>query len=325
MNELNVLIDPFWQFDINIPGVRITRWDLTGEAPHQADIVVTGHWSPKNAVAQAAAAGAKLLQISSIGFDALHPDVPSGLQVANAATVHETATSEAVLTALLAVIRDIPQLVRDMDSRKWNNFYSTGLADKKILLIGVGGVGQAVRRRLEPFEVELTFAASRERDEEYGHVYALDQVDQFLSEQDAVIVVIPANEQTNNFIDADFLSKMKDGAVLLNAGRGSLADMDALTAAGKRLKIVLDVANPEPLPAAHPIWEVAALITAHNGGNTAAMHPRMKALLERQINHALSGKHLKILCLEIDFPHRSFNGWFLVLPAGIRFSYWNKI
>lgn len=297
MSDLSVLIHPFWQFEIDLPGVQVTRWDLTGEPPCRADIVATGHWSPKNAVEQAAAAGAKLLQIGSIGFDALNPDIPDGLQVANATTVHETATSETVVTALLAAIRDIPQLVHDMDAHKWNNFYGTGLADKKVLLIGVGGVGQAIRRRLEPFEVELTFVASRERDEDYGHVYALNQVAELLPEQDVVLVVIPANKQTNSFIDAEFLAKMKDGAVLLNAGRGSLADMDALVAEGNRLKIVLDVATPEPLPAEHPIWDAATLITAHNGGNTDAMHPRMKALIERQIKHALAGEPFENIVL----------------------------
>lgn len=297
MSSLNVLIHPFWQFEIDLPDVQVTRWDLTGTPPHEADIVVTGHWAPQNAVEQAAAAGAKLLQIGSIGFDAINPDLPSGLQVANATTVHESATSETVLTALLAAIREVPQLVRDMDAHKWNNFYGTGLADKKVLLIGVGGVGQAIRRRLEPFETELTFVASRERDEDFGHVYALDQVAELLPAQDVVITVIPANEKTNGFINADFLAKMKDGSVLLNAGRGSLADMDALVAEGKRLKIVLDVTTPEPLPAEHPIWDAATLITAHNGGNTDAMHPRMKALLERQIKHALAGEAFENIVL----------------------------
>ncbi|MDP9801057.1 phosphoglycerate dehydrogenase-like enzyme [Arcanobacterium wilhelmae] len=290
MSEVNVAIDPFWDVNIDIPGVNVVRWDLEGEAPGPLDIVVTGHWVPGDGAERAAKAGAKLLQIGSIGFDAVNPDLPEGLQVANAATVHETATAEMVLAMLLAGLRNIPQMVADNKEHKWNTFYYEGLADKKVMLIGVGGVGREIMKRLEPFAVDLTLVASRERDEDFGHVYSLDQIDDLLPEQDVVIIVIPATDATKGLVNKDFLAAMKDGATFLNAGRGTLAVTEDLAAEGDRLHLLIDVVDPEPLPADSPLWEAAQLITSHNGGNTKAMHPRMQALIERQAKHALAGE-----------------------------------
>ncbi|MFC5281581.1 NAD(P)-dependent oxidoreductase [Arcanobacterium canis] len=290
MNKVNVSIDPFWDVNIDIPGVNVVRWDLKGEAPGPLDIVVTGHWVPKDGAERVAAAGAKLLQIGSIGYDSVNPDLPEGLQVANAATVHETATSEMVLTMLLAGLRNIPQMVADNKEHKWNVFYDEGLADKKVMLIGVGGVGKEIIKRLTPFSVDLTLVASRERDEDFGHVYSLEQIDDLLPHQDVVIIVIPATETTKGLVNKEFLAKMKDGATFLNAGRGTLAVTDDLVAEGGRLKLLIDVVDPEPLAQDSPLWDVAQLITSHNGGNTRAMHPRMEALIERQVKHLLAGE-----------------------------------
>ena len=297
MSALKVAIHPVWDFDIDIPGVEVIRWDLKDPAPEGLDILVTGHWMSPNGVELAQRTGAHLLQIGSIGFDSLNPDLPEGLQVANAATVHETATSEMVVGILIALYRQIPTMVRNTEHRRWDNFYTSGLADRKIMLIGVGGVGRAIAQRLEPFEVELTYVASRERDEEYGHVFALSQIDALLPQQDAVVVVIPATDSTRGMIDRDFLSQMKDGAVFLNAGRGTLADTQALAEAGHRLQIAVDVADPEPLPPDSPLWDTAQLITSHNGGNTLGMHRRMKVLVERQIKHALAGEPFENIVL----------------------------
>ncbi|WP_308806884.1 NAD(P)-dependent oxidoreductase [Actinotignum urinale] len=296
MDTLNVALHPFWDFDITVPGVNIIRWDLEGETPAPLDIIVTGHWTPRNGIDIANKAGAHLLQIGSIGFDML-PEPPAGIQVANAKTVHETATAEMALTMLLAVFREIPRMVRGADEGRWDCFYSQGLAEQKVMLLGVGGVGDEIARRLEPFEVELTRVASREREDARGHVYSLAQGMELLGQQDAVIVVLPANEHTVGVIDDGFLSAMKDNAVLLNIGRGKLADPQALVKHSTRLRLALDVTDPEPLAVDDPLWKGAELITSHNGGNTRALHQRMKNLVERQIVHALAGEPFENIVL----------------------------
>ncbi|MDD7384367.1 MAG: NAD(P)-dependent oxidoreductase [Actinomycetaceae bacterium] len=301
MANLQVSIDPFWDFDIGIPGVDVTRWDIkkdgTAPEPGHFDIILTGHWTPANGVDIAKNAGARLLQIGSVGFDMLPENVPEGLQVANASTVHETGTSEMVLTLLLAGVRDIPTIVHNDDHNEWGQFYVDGLADKKVMLIGVGGVGRAIIQRLKPFEVDLTLVASHARDEEFGHVHGMDELNKLLPEQDVVIVIVPANKHTKGLVNKDFLAQMKDGAYFLNAGRGSVAVTEDLAAEGDRLNLLIDTVDPEPLPADSPLWGAAKIITSHNAGNSRAMQPRMKALIERQIRHALAGEPFENIVL----------------------------
>ncbi|MEW6891895.1 NAD(P)-dependent oxidoreductase [Trueperella pyogenes] len=292
MKSVTVSIHPFWNFEIDIPGVSVVRWDFESEPPvDRADVVVTSHWATPNGVEMAQKVGASLLQIGSIGYDMIAPDLPAGLQVANAATVHEAATAETVVLDLLIALRDVPRMAVNTAARTWEPFYAPGLTDKRIVLVGVGGVGSQIAQRLRAFNADITYVASRERDEDFGHVYSLDTAPaEVWAQADAVVVVIPATPDTKGLIDADFLAKLKDGAVLVNAGRGVLAVNEALVAEAGRLRIVLDVADPEPLPADSPLWDAAFFISHHNGGNTDAMHPRMKALVERQVRAALAGE-----------------------------------
>ncbi|WP_406715315.1 NAD(P)-dependent oxidoreductase [Trueperella pyogenes] len=292
MKNVTVSIHPFWNFEIDIPGVSVVRWDFESEPPvDRADVVVTSHWATPNGVEMAQKVGASLLQIGSIGYDMIAPDLPAGLQIANAATVHEAATAETVVLDLLIALRDVPRMAANTAARTWEPFYAPGLTDKRIVLVGVGGVGSQIVQRLRAFNADITYVASRERDEDFGHVYSLDTAPaEVWAQADAVVVVIPATPDTRGLIDADFLAKLKDGAVLVNAGRGVLAVNEALVAEAGRLRIVLDVADPEPLPADSPLWDAAFFISHHNGGNTDAMHPRMKALVERQVRAALAGE-----------------------------------
>ncbi|MCI7550882.1 MAG: NAD(P)-dependent oxidoreductase [Actinomycetaceae bacterium] len=291
MSEITVAIHPFWTFDIDVPGAKIIRWDFESAPPAGgADIVVTSHWAKPDAVELAQKAGASLLQIGSIGFDMIDPDALGSLRVANAKTVHEPATAETVVLDLLIALRDVPRMMANSANKNWEPFYAPGLTDKEIVLVGVGGVGSQIAQRLEAFNAHITYVASRERDEDFGHVYALDTApDSVWAKADGVITVIPATDQTRGIINKDFLAKLKDGAVVLNAGRGVLAVNEDLVSEKDRLRIVLDVADPEPLPADSALWDAAFFISHHTGGNTDAMQPRMKAVVEQQIHAALNG------------------------------------
>ena len=96
-------------------------------------------------------------------------------------------------------------------------------------------------------------------------------------------------------VDAEFLAAMRDGALLVNVARGKVADTDALVAeaASGRLRVAIDVTDPEPLPADHPLWTTPnVLISPHVGGASTAFRPRAVALLQRQLAAYADGRPL---------------------------------
>jgi phosphoglycerate dehydrogenase-like enzyme len=113
-----------------------------------------------------------------------------------------------------------------------------------------------------------------------------------LAEADVVVVSVPLNEETTRLVDDAFLSSMRHGALLVNVARGGVADTAAMLrhAAAKRLRLALDVTDPEPLPDGHPLFALPnVLITPHVGGATSAMLPRMARLLGEQIARMARG------------------------------------
>jgi phosphoglycerate dehydrogenase-like enzyme len=167
------------------------------------------------------------------------------------------------------------------------------LADRRVLLVGYGGVGKAIEARLLPFEAEVTRMASRAREDAAGTIHGIDALYEQLPLHEIVVVSVPLSGQTQKLVDAKFLAAMPDGALLVNVARGPVADTGALVAetSSGRLRAALDVTDPEPLPADHPLWTTpGVLITPHVGGASSAMFPRMVRLVRKQIGLLLDGK-----------------------------------
>ncbi|MDO5496056.1 MAG: NAD(P)-dependent oxidoreductase [bacterium] len=270
-------------------GVEVVEWDLSSPPPRDhIDMVVFPPFARPPLMEAAGNVSSRLLQLQSIGYDSLEPHVPSGSVVANGASVHESATAELALALLLAVTREVPRMVRNQDLSRWQQFHTHGLADSRVLMVGYGGVGKAIADRLTPFEVALTRVATSRREDELGVVHAVEELGELLPEADAVIVIVPLTPKTEGLVDDEFLAAMPDGAVLVNVARGKVADTSALLRHADRLRIALDVTDPEPLPADHPLWQKATLIAPHVGGATDAQTPRLKELLQRQMAHLLA-------------------------------------
>jgi phosphoglycerate dehydrogenase-like enzyme len=207
--------------------------------------------------------------------------------------VHETSTSELALALVLASQRHIPDFVRTQSERRWTPVFADSLADRRVLLLGFGGVGKAVAARLAPFEVELIPVASRARDEGGVHIHGVDELPSLLPRADIVIVSLPGGDSTRHIIDDGVLSALPDGALVVNVGRGSLIDTPALVdhARRGRIRAALDVTDPEPLPEDHPLWTLpGVLISPHVGGASSAMRPRIARLVHRQIQRMLAGE-----------------------------------
>ena len=165
-----------------------------------------------------------------------------------------------------------------------------------MLILGYGNIGQAVERRLAGFEVNIIRVATTARtDDEGREIHGQDELPALLPTADVVIVIMPQTPATTKLINADFLARMKDGAVLVNVARGAIVDTDALLAEVMtgRINAALDVTDPEPLPSDHPLWTApGVLISPHVGGSTSAFAPRAKRLVEDQLNRWRQGQSL---------------------------------
>jgi phosphoglycerate dehydrogenase-like enzyme len=237
----------------------------------------------------------RVVQTLSAGVDSIEPhlgQLPAGVKLCNARGVHEASTAELALTLILSSLRGIPRFVRGQDNEKWYAGFYPALADRRVVIVGYGSIGAAVEDRLLPFECTVERVARSARTSPRGPVRALDELPGLLPTADVVVLTTPLTEQTRGLVNAPFLAAMKDGALLVNVARGPVVDTKALlteTESG-RLLAALDVTDPEPLPAGHPLWHApGVLVSPHVGGSTSAFLPRAKRLVVAQLERFAAG------------------------------------
>ncbi|MGG7612353.1 2-hydroxyacid dehydrogenase [Streptomyces sp. ZG43] len=244
-------------------------------------------------------ARAEVVQTLSAGVDhvqagmaPLHP----GVRLCNARSVHEASTAELTLALILASLRGIPRFVEGQRQEEWRSGFYPALADKTVLIVGYGSIGSAIEDRLAPFECARVLRVARSaRDTERGPVHPIAELPSLLPEADVVVLSTPLTDATRGLADAEFLARMRDGALLVNVARGPVVETKALLAEAEsgRLTAALDVTDPEPLPAGHPLWHApGVLISPHVGGSTSAFLPRAKRLLARQLTRWTAGEPL---------------------------------
>ncbi|MFE8987800.1 2-hydroxyacid dehydrogenase [Streptomyces collinus] len=246
----------------------------------------------------------RVVQTLSAGIDHVEPGLghlPAGVRLCNARGVHEASTGELTLALILASLRGIPDFVRAQDRGEWLGGFRPALADKNVLIVGYGSIGEAIEDRLVPFEVARVARVARsERTTARGPVHPLTELPALLPEADVVILSTPLNESTRGLAGADFLSRMKDGALLVNVARGPVVDTKALLAELEtgRITAALDVTDPEPPGREHPLWRApGVLISPHVGGPTSAFLPRAKRLLVDQLNRYVNREPLRNVIL----------------------------
>lgn len=281
------LIDAVGAFPENLKPVL---WDLNNDPQVPLDdieIAVMPYMATADTLRSIRKAeNLKVVQTQTTGFDGLVELIGDRADINTAAGVHAASTAEMAIGLAIASLRGFPQAVRDQQEGHWNPQQWPGLADRTVGLVGVGGIGDEIRKRLEPFEVNLLRFGSTARTDEHGQVFATSDLPAHAPKIDVLILIVPLNDSTHHLVDAPLLAKLPDGATVVNVARGPVVDTDALVAevASGRLNVASDVFDPEPLPQDHPLWKCPnALIIPHNGGNTAAFFPRMVKLLQRQV------------------------------------------
>jgi phosphoglycerate dehydrogenase-like enzyme len=281
-------------------GTDISVWSGSGEYADAADVEF---WVPpflaSDDVVRAAERMPRLavVQLLTAGADNWVGRLPLAVTLCDARGVHDSSTSEWAATAVLAALRDFPRFAVAQAAGRWEQGATDELAGKRVLVVGAGAIGDALCRRLEPFDVELTRTARRARD----GVHAVDELPALLPAADVVVLLVPLTGATRGMVDAAFLARMHDGALLVNAARGPVVDTDALVAelSSRRLRAALDVTDPEPLPAGHPLWTVPGLLlTPHVAGSVSGLLPRAYGLVARQLWRYADGEPLDNLVVD---------------------------
>jgi phosphoglycerate dehydrogenase-like enzyme len=266
--------------------------------------------------------GVKVVQSMMAGVDWITPWLPKAIVLCDGRGLHDISASEWVLTAILTALKRFPYY-RDMQLRQeWkgqasvpDGFMKVGgaqvgqyvvlgddLAGKTVLIIGYGSIGKAIEARLAPFGVKIIRLARSARKE--PEVFAVSELRRLLPEADVVVAIVPLTTETRGLIAATEMGLMKSGALLVNAARGPVVVTESLVEAlqQNRLQAVLDVTDPEPLPAGHPLWSAPnCMITPHVGGSTPEFIHRAFRFGAEQVRRFIAGEELDNVVSDVGY------------------------
>ena len=236
----------------------------------------------------------RAVQLLTAGYEHALPLVRPQVGLANARGVHDASTAELAVALMLASQRELDAAARAMTSSEWLVGQTRALADCTVLIVGAGSIGHALEERLRGFECRVVKVASRARADLRGP----QELPGLLADADIVVLLVPLTDRTRHLADEAFIGQMRPGALLVNVARGGVVDTDALVraCAAGRIRAALDVTDPEPLPAQHPLWHTpGVLISPHRGGNSAAFLPRAQRLVAEQVARFVAGEPIAYL------------------------------
>lgn len=266
-------------------GVSLGLLPRDGELPHailDAEFLVPSSGDPRIRELLSRMSELRVIQTLSAGVDWLLPVAPQGVTLCDAGGTRDVAVAEWVLGVILSSVKMLPELRDRQREHQWEWRQSGELAGSTVMILGYGAIGAAVEARLAPFDVDLIRVARHAR----AGVHPVEELGSLLPRAEVVVVLLPLTPATTGLLGADLLGRLRQGALLVNAARGPILDTGALlelVQAG-RVRAALDVTDPEPLPADHPLWDApGVLITSHLAGDTVAAERRAFALVGEQV------------------------------------------
>jgi len=254
--------------------------------------------------------GVRVVQLPWAGVDTLLKLFPPGVTLCDARGVHDIPTAEWAVTAILAMQKCLPFFIEQQRQGAWAVGQQAQqidapsptkiknpaapireVADATVLIVGYGAIGKAVEARLAPFEAKFLRVARSARE----GVNPVSRLDELLEQADIAVLTTPLTSETRRLMDAKRLARMKPGALLVNAARGAIVDTEALLQAliERRIRAAIDVTDPEPLPAGHPLWKAPnLLITPHVAGDSDKFMRRAFKLISEQAERYARGEPL---------------------------------
>lgn len=234
----------------------------------------------------------RVVQVLKAGYDGVEDNLPDLAQLCNARGSRDVAVAEWVLGALLGVFSGVVDAVVRQPEHEWRRPWRHELSGAKVVVVGMGPIGQAIASRCEALDMRVFTFARTARES----ILCVEDLSDHLGDADAVILITPLTNETRGLMDASMLARMKDGALLINAGRGLVVDIRALVneVATGRLRTVLDVYDAEPLPPEHPLWSLeGSYVSPHLGGHTREGNVKALTLAASQIARYARGEPLK--------------------------------
>jgi len=290
------------RLEAQLPEVNLIVWGARDGAPPQhVDLAVLGYLGASDELSICEGLDVAALQSQSLGYDGVADLLPAGITYCNAVGVHEASTAELVVGLVIAEQRGFIEHFANQQTGTWIQHERIGVAGSTVIIVGAGGVGNQIADKLSPFEANVVRVARTNRSDARGAIQSMDALAGLLALADVVALAVPLTDATTGLVDAEFLSAMKPGALLVNVSRGKVVDTDALIAAASagHIRAALDVTDPEPLPSDHPLWSTPGItITPHIGGYTSAMHGRVDALIREQARRLLAGEPLANVVVE---------------------------
>jgi phosphoglycerate dehydrogenase-like enzyme len=264
-----------------------------------ADALIT--WDLPTANLAQRAPHLRWIHIIGAGVEHLQPLdwLPPGVTLTNNRGVHAEKAGQYGLMALLMLNNAMPRLVDEQRRHRYVECFTTAITGKVLLVVGAGTLGSAVARQARRIGLRTVGIRRRpRRTAGFDEIHGVDALDRLLPAADFVLVTMPATVETRQLLDERRLSLLRPSAGLINMGRAAVVDYEALAAAlrsGALAGAVLDVFNPEPLPATSPLWEVPNLIiTPHMSSDDAVTYaPRTLDLVFENLGRLLDGKRLK--------------------------------
>jgi phosphoglycerate dehydrogenase-like enzyme len=224
----------------------------------------------------------KVVHYNQAGYEDILPHIPQGVILCNGTGVHDVSTSELAIGLAIASRRGFAEFMDNQKKGIWLRRTMPALADSHVGIVGYGHIGKRIASLLEMFETKVTAFTRSGSD---GSI-KIAEFDEYLPTLDVIILILPLTAESKNFMSANRIKKMKDGATLVNVARGAIVDTDALVAELNtgRITAGLDVTDPEPLPAGHPLWSAPnVIISPHVGGDSGAFVPRARKLVQEQL------------------------------------------
>ena len=286
---MNILIpkaEPFGR--LSAPGVTFLPYARQGELPPQARGLVLWGMPRERRLELLAVPGLAWVLTLTAGVDQLLGDLPPGVTLYNASELHDDAVAQHALAGLLAAARGL-SAARDAQARsEWGRprdlFTWRG---KHVVIWGFGHIGRLLEGMLAPLGARVSGIRSATSAAEQGAL---------LASADAVVLLLPATPETVGVVNAGTLAEFKKGAWLANYGRGELvvtADLVAALASGQLGGAILDVTDPEPLPADSPLWKLPnVILTPHVASATGDLIERAADFTRGFLDRLLAGQPL---------------------------------
>lgn len=286
-----------------VPGLRVEVFsgdDPVPDGDDLSDVVffTTPYDQPHGLDPLPLLSGVRVVQTLTAGYEHLLGAISADVTLCNARGLHDASTAEHALALILAAQRELPRWTLAQEAGRWDHAHTRSLAGARVLIVGYGSIGAALDARLRACEAVVTRVASRPRPEQ--DVHGVADLDTLLPLADVVVLVTPLTPETKDLLDSRRLALLPDGALVVNVGRGPVLSTEALLpeVTSGRLRAALDVTDPEPLPADHPLWRCSSaagpsvIITPHVAGGAAAFYPAAAAFIADQVRRFAAGDPL---------------------------------